>query len=80
MGNKGRRVKWYSDLWYKGNIPFITLISTNNKPINKFIQQIFIGYFFMYAETVPGAGNIAINKTDQTLHLQGARILEVREL
>ena len=34
----------------------------------------------MYAETVPGTGNIAINKTDQTLYLQGAHILEVRKL
>ena len=34
----------------------------------------------MYAETVPDAGNIAVNKTDPTLYLQGAHILEVRKL
>ena len=59
---------------------FSTSCCPHNSLHSEGIQQIFIGHFFMYVETVPGAGNIAINKTDQTLHLQGAHILEVRKL
>lgn len=45
-------------------------MNTNNRPINKLIQQIFIGcFFYIYSDTVPGAGNIAVNKIDQTLCL-----------
>lgn len=71
----GMRVKYYSpQLSYKGNVPSVSLISNIDLLINSFIQKYCSSYLHMLG-TIPGAGNTAMNKTDQKFSLHGAHIL-----